>query len=127
MHDFLKKCIVFILTLEARLVLARYKPSIIAVTGSVGKTTTKEAIYAALSRDLYVRKSEKSLNSEIGVPLTILGLENAWNNPFKWLVNIVRGLWLIIAWQSFPAWLVLEVGADPPRGAEPLPRMLTTG
>ncbi|MEK7601025.1 MAG: UDP-N-acetylmuramoyl-tripeptide--D-alanyl-D-alanine ligase [Patescibacteria group bacterium] len=122
--EFLKQCVVFILTWEARAVLSRYRPSIIAVTGSVGKTTTKEAIYAALSRDLYVRKSQKSMNSEIGVPLTILGLENGWNNPFKWLVNIVRGLWLIIAWHSYPAWLVLEVGADRPGDIRRIARWL---
>src|SRR3989344_3792884 len=109
MHDFLKKCIVFILTWEARAVLTRYKPRIIAVTGSVGKTTTKEDIYVELSRDLYVRKRQKSMNSEIGVPLTILGLENAWNSPFKWLLNILRGLWLVVARLSYPPWL-------PPQG-----------
>src|SRR3990167_3280470 len=124
MHDFLKKCIVFILTWEARAVLTRYKPRIIAVTGSVGKTTTKEAIYVALSRDLYVRKSQKSMNSEIGVPLTILGLENAWNSPFKWLLNILRGLWLVVAWHSYPAWLVLEVGADRPGDIKRIARWL---
>lgn len=112
--QFLKQCIVFILTWEARAVLARYKPRIIAVTGSVGKTTTKDAIHAALSHDLFIRKSLKSMNSDIGVPLTILGLENAWSDPLKWLINILRGLWLVIAWRDYPAWLVLEVGADRP-------------
>ncbi len=31
-------------------------------------------------------------NSEIGVPLTILGLQNAWNSPYKWAKNILDGL-----------------------------------
>ena len=39
-----KKIIVSILTWEARMVLRRYQPRIIAITGSVGKTTTKDAI-----------------------------------------------------------------------------------
>ena len=103
-----------ILTWEARFVLARFKPRIIAVTGSVGKTTTKDAIFAALSEHVYVRKSEKSYNSEIGVPLTILGFENAWRNPFLWLWNLVKGLALIIMPDKYPQWLVLEVGADRP-------------
>ena len=54
--------VIYILTWEARLVLLRYKPKIIAVTGSVGKSTTKDAIYTVLSGGLYVRKSEKSFN-----------------------------------------------------------------
>lgn len=112
--SFIKKIIVSILTWEARIVLARYDPKVIAITGSVGKTTTKDAIYAALSGKLHVRRSEKSFNSEIGVPLTILGLENAWKNPIGWALNILHGLWLVMKKTSYPAWLVLEVGADRP-------------
>ncbi|MBI4079868.1 UDP-N-acetylmuramoyl-tripeptide--D-alanyl-D-alanine ligase [Candidatus Kaiserbacteria bacterium] len=109
----MKKSVVLILTWEARIVLARYKPKVIAVTGSVGKTTTKDAIYAALS-DLHVRKSEKSFNSDIGVPLSILGLENAWHNPLLWGLNLARGLSLLMRRQPYPEWLIVEVGADRP-------------
>lgn len=111
---FLRTAVVVILTWEAKLVLSRYKPKVIAVTGSVGKTSTKDAIFAALSGELHVRKSEKSFNSEIGVPLTILGCENGWKDPIVWLRNIAYGLWLILKKQSFPHWLVIEVGADRP-------------
>ena len=48
MKQTLKKIIVYILTFEAKLVLKRYKPKIIAVTGNVGKTSTKDAIYTTL-------------------------------------------------------------------------------
>ena len=110
----LKKIVVFIITWEARAILARYQPKIIAVTGSVGKTSAKDAIFAALSEWEYVRKSEKSFNSEIGVPLTILGSENAWTNPIKWASNIIKALFLIIFGGKYPHWLILEVGADRP-------------
>src|SRR5690242_14943401 len=98
MSNFFRMCVVAILTWEARGVLARYKPRVIAVTGSVGKTTAKDAIHAALSESLFIRKNQKSLNSEIGVPLTILGLENAWNSPLKWAVNILVGFWRLFSW-----------------------------
>lgn len=112
---FLKKIVVYLLTWEARLVLMRYKPRVIAVTGSMGKTSTKEAIYAALSGSLHVRKSMKSFNSELGVPLAVLGLENAWSSPLKWGINIIKGFLLVVWWKhNYPAWLVLEVGADRP-------------
>lgn len=110
----IKKIIATILSWEARIVLARTKPKIIAVTGSVGKTSTKDAIFAVISPHVHARKSEKSFNSEFGVPLTILGLESGWNDPLKWLINIVRGLILAIAPGAYPTWLVLEVGADRP-------------
>lgn len=114
MKEIFKKIIGQIIQIEARLVLKKYTPKIIAVTGSVGKTSTKDAIYSVMAKSFYVRKSEKSFNSDIGVPLTILGCNTAWNNPFKWLQNIFSGLLLIIFKKKYPEWLVLEVGADRP-------------
>jgi UDP-N-acetylmuramoyl-tripeptide--D-alanyl-D-alanine ligase len=96
MKNIFKKIVVQILTWESKLILARYKPKIIAITGSVGKTSTKDAIYAVISKFHTVRKSEKSFNSEIGLPLTILGVKNGWSNPLVWLENILRGIFIII-------------------------------
>jgi UDP-N-acetylmuramoyl-tripeptide--D-alanyl-D-alanine ligase len=48
----------------------------IAVTGSVGKTTTKEAIFSVLSRRFRVLRNAKSFNNHIGVPLTLFGLRD---------------------------------------------------
>ena len=82
--NLIKKIIISILTIEARMVLKYRKPKIVCVTGSVGKTSTKDAITEVLSLKYKVRKSEKSYNSEFGVPLTILGLSTGWNNPYGW-------------------------------------------
>lgn len=49
---------------------------VIGVTGSVGKTTTREMIYAALSADYQGVRSEKNYNNEVGLPLTLLRMEN---------------------------------------------------
>ncbi len=114
MKNTFKKIILKILRIEAELVLKKYKPRIITVTGSVGKTSTKDAIYAVLSKFYYVRRSDKSYNSQIGLPLTILGLPNAWNNPFLWILNILKGLKLILFKNNYPTWLVLEVGVGKP-------------
>lgn len=114
LKQILKKIIIFILIFEARFVLKKYKPKIVAITGNVGKTTSKDAIYTVLSSAFFVRKSEKSFNSEIGIPLTILGLPNGWNNFFAWLKNIIEGLKLIVLKNHYPKWLILEVGADRP-------------
>src|SRR3990167_3053702 len=103
---FIKRFLVGLLTSEAKLVLKKYKPKIIAVTGSVGKISTKDAIYHTLSHFLFVRKNEKSFNTEIGVPLTILGCPNAWRNPLKWASNIIKGFFLIIFGGKYPHWLI---------------------
>lgn len=116
--NFIRKIVVSIITLEAKLVIKKYKPKIISVTGSVGKTTTKDAIYDVLSSSFFVRKSQKSFNSEIGVPLTILGCSNAWNNPFLWMKNIFEGILLLLFKNHYPKILVLEIGADSPGDIE---------
>lgn len=110
-----KTILVFILTLESRLILKKYKPFIIAVTGSVGKTSTKDAIYSVLKdQSNYVRKSEKSMNSELGLPLTIIGVPNAWHNISGWINNIIKGIKLIFIKNDYPDCLILEIGADHP-------------
>ena len=109
-----KHIILSILTLEARLVIKKYKPRIIAITGSVGKTSTKDAIHTVLKDSFSVRSSKKSFNSEFGVPLTILDLPTGWNSPILWTKNIIKGLFLILTTHSYPDWLILEIGADHP-------------
>ncbi len=60
--------------------LARYhrqniNPQIIAITGSNGKTTTKELVYRVLSSQFETLATEGNLNNHIGVPLTLLRLK----------------------------------------------------
>jgi UDP-N-acetylmuramoyl-tripeptide--D-alanyl-D-alanine ligase len=114
MKSFLRTIIVFIITLEARLILKKYQPRIIAITGSVGKTSAKDAIYTALGGGSNLRKNEKSLNSEIGVPLTIIGAQNAWESVTGWINVIGKGLRTILFQASYPQTLIVEVGADHP-------------
>ncbi|MEK7109405.1 MAG: Mur ligase family protein, partial [Patescibacteria group bacterium] len=61
-----------------------------------------------------------------GIPLTILGAPNAWNNPFRWLINIIDGLFLIVFSARYPKWLILEVGADRPGDIRSLSGWLRT-
>ncbi|TSD05356.1 MAG: hypothetical protein Greene07147_677 [Parcubacteria group bacterium Greene0714_7] len=114
LKELFRQVIVFLLTLEAKLVLRKHRPKIIAVTGSVGKTSAKDAIYTALSKSFFVRRSEKSFNGDIGVPLTVLGVRNGWSNVFQWIRNLIDGISLLILTTPYPKWLIVEVGADRP-------------
>ena len=125
MKAFLKHIIVALLTLEAKLVLAKYTPRVVVITGSVGKTSTKDAVAEVLSRQFFIRKSEKSYNSETGVPLTILGCKNPWNNYTKWLQVLWEGLLLVLLPNHYPKILVLEVGADKPGDVRSMMRWIT--
>jgi UDP-N-acetylmuramoyl-tripeptide--D-alanyl-D-alanine ligase len=59
----------------ARLHRRRFAIPVVAVTGSNGKTTTREMIAAILATRGKVLKTEGNLNNEVGVPLTLLGLD----------------------------------------------------
>ena len=52
----------------------KFKIPVVAVTGSTGKTTTKDLTAAALSELGTIQKTSANFNNEIGVPLTLLGI-----------------------------------------------------
>jgi UDP-N-acetylmuramyl pentapeptide synthase len=125
MKSLFKHLVVALLTLEARLLLKRHAPQIIAITGSVGKTTTKDAIYYALCGTHDIRRNEKSYNSELGVPLTILGLSNQWHSIPGWVGALAVGLKRALFQKEYPKWLVLEAGVDRPGDMRSLCAWLT--
>jgi UDP-N-acetylmuramoyl-tripeptide--D-alanyl-D-alanine ligase len=61
----------------ARYVRQQWGGRVIAVTGSMGKTTTKEMIAALLTTRFHVLKSQGNFNNHYGLPLTLLGLESS--------------------------------------------------
>ena len=68
-------------TIEALQKLASYKREqydipVVAVTGSVGKTSTKDMIASVMSQKFHVLKTSGNYNNHIGLPLTLLRLED---------------------------------------------------
>lgn len=68
-------------TIKALQEIAKYKRSlydipVVAITGSVGKTSTKDIVARVLEEKFHVLKTEGNLNNHIGLPLTILKLKN---------------------------------------------------
>jgi UDP-N-acetylmuramoyl-tripeptide--D-alanyl-D-alanine ligase len=124
MKQTLRNIVVKILTAEAKFLLKRKNPTIIAIAGSVGKTSTKDAIYAAIKDHVPARKSQRSFNSEIGVPLTVLGLPTGWDSPLRWLWNIVDGAFTALFTSNYPSVLVLETGVDSPGDMDALVKWL---
>ena len=81
-----------ILRLIASALLKKYRPVVIGITGSIGKSSAKEAIYAVLRSSFRVVRSEKNYNNEFGVPLTIIGARAGRNSFWRWLKVIVHGV-----------------------------------
>ncbi len=117
MKNKLRKILEKFLAFFAKMIINKTKPDIIAITGSVGKSSTKEAIFFVLSKKFKndIWKNEGNLNEEIGVPLTILG----FRNPVKWfmwpiifLVIIYRVCFYLICPKKYPKILILEMAAS---------------
>ena len=104
-----------LLRILAAAVLKKYRPYVIAVTGSVGKTSTKEAIFAvSKSFEPKTRRSFANYNTEIGVPLTILSEKEKIRGFRSWLKVILKGLTLLALRLDYPKILILEMAADRP-------------
>jgi len=112
----MKSILHYILKIFSKKILKKYKPDVIGITGSVGKTSSKEAVADVLSHKFSIRKSLKNYNNEVGVPLTIIGAgKTAGKSIFGWLKIFIKALRLILmSSKNYPDMLVLEMGADKP-------------
>ena len=111
----MKKTLEKILAFLAQAIVNKYKPKIVGITGSMGKTSAKEAVFAVLKTKFNARENIKNYNNEIGVPLTIIGAETGGKSPLGWLKVFGRALGLIFGQdKNYPEILVLEMGADKP-------------
>ncbi len=102
-----------ILGFLSKAVIRKYKPLVIGITGSVGKTSTKEAVFAVLKDKFRARANNASFNNEIGFPMAILGLKKP--GRMIWILNLIKSFWLLVLKdKNFPEILILEMGADKP-------------
>lgn len=114
MKDYLLKKLQRVLKILAQLTIRKYKPFVIGITGSVGKTSTKSAVYTVLKSSFRVRMAGGNLNNELGLPLAILGDYKSSHGVIFWLKVVLTGIWQIIWTKSYPEILVLEYAADRP-------------
>lgn len=109
-----KQFVKFLLRWPTLLMLAKHKPTIIAITGSVGKTSTKEAIYTVLKKRFSVWRSQKNYNTELGIPLAVFGLTLTNYSVFSWLKVFLQMIIRLLRFSDYPNFLVLELGIDKP-------------
>lgn len=113
MKNLLKKYILFLLKRFAKRRLQNFKGTIIGVTGSVGKTSTKEAIYTILNTKYKVLRNKGSMNTEFGLPLTVLELDTGWKSIAKWSYLIFRAFFKSFH-KMYAEVVIVEMGVDKP-------------
>lgn len=101
-------------TSQTNKIVQKHHPKIIAITGSVGKTSTKFAIAAILGQKYKVQFQEGNYNTEISVPFIFLGrsLPNLYN-PFGWFAAWQHGQILLRIGLDYDV-VIVEIGTDSP-------------
>lgn len=98
----------------AKAILNKYQPEIIAVAGSVGKSSSREAVFTVLKNKFYAVQSPKNYNNEIGLPLSIIGVMSPGKSKLGWFAVIFKAIYLILGNVRYPKILILEMAADKP-------------
>lgn len=106
----MKKIAQKILKLSAKLTVARNKYKTVAITGSVGKTSTKKAVSLVLSKKFNVLSSDEGYNTEFGLPLILLQ-KSIPKNKLKWFFLILISPFLALKKRNYD-FCILEMGAD---------------
>ncbi|MBT5016914.1 UDP-N-acetylmuramoyl-tripeptide--D-alanyl-D-alanine ligase [Candidatus Peregrinibacteria bacterium] len=116
---FAKQVVLFLLERLVHWRIRKIQPEIVGITGSVGKTSTKDAIFAALAESIPTHCSKKSYNTEFGAWLTILGQTSGYSSPLHWLLALGGGFISTLRLKEPPYKnLILEMGADKPGDIE---------
>jgi len=126
MKTVLKKYLSSYLNYWAMSAYRRFKPYVIGITGSSGKTTTKYFISQLLkSADKKTYLSATNLNTRFGLPLAILLIDNAPKNIIGWFAIVLLVPLKAILLKNYPDYLVLEYAADSPGDIKKLTELVS--
>ncbi len=96
----------------AQRIVAKYHPIVIGITGSVGKTSTRAAVFAVVSQKYRAYTPPKNLNDKLGLPLGIIGMDSPGKSVWGWVRVFGRAFGLLMFQRKYPEILVLEYGID---------------
>lgn len=115
MKNAFRRAVARLLEQQVRRLITAHNLKVVAVAGSVGKTSTKMAVAHALGGHWRVMVQEGNYNSEIGLPLMVFGqtVPSSLLNPLQWLARFARAEQLIRGSYPYDV-MVLELGTDHP-------------
>ncbi len=110
-----KKIVRNILENKVRKYLAKHKPILVVITGSVGKTSTKHAIATVLSEKYRIRAHTGNYNSELSVPVALMGIEYPDNpHSFSQWRQVFKAMDIRIRETKDADVIIQELGTDNP-------------
>jgi len=125
MRNLFRKFVILSLGFSVRVLLARKKPEVIAITGSAGKTSTKEFIKTILSFDYEVLAPKEGYNTEIGSALGLFSEQTPdhLNSPIAWFGILFRVFLKALFMRDLASKVIVEMGADKPGDIKYLTRI----
>jgi UDP-N-acetylmuramoyl-tripeptide--D-alanyl-D-alanine ligase len=87
---------------------------VIGITGSVGKSSAKKAIYEILKKKYKVYCDKSCYSADISIPLAIIGLESGGHSVDKWIRIIFKTISSLIKKNDYPDVIILEMGVNKP-------------
>lgn len=122
----MKKIILRLIERKTRAYISKHKPLLVLVAGSVGKTSTKQAVATVLSEKYRVRAHDGNHNTHFSVPTAIMGVEYPHNprSVSEWRM-VLRAMNLRIKGEKDVDVIVQELGTDTPGDIAQFGRYLT--
>lgn len=114
--------VLYYLRFFARLALKNHKPTVIGIAGSVGKSSTRNALFAVLSE--YFPTKVIFGNSETGVPLGILGIKIKGFEKKDWF-NVLTKVPFGTNYIQNTKYIIVEMGIDDPEPPKNMEYLLT--
>lgn len=110
-----KKIILYLLEQSTKTYLRKHKPILVLVTGSVGKTSTKQALATVLSERYAVRAHSGNHNTHFSVPAAVMGVEYPKDphSVMAWL-RVLQAMRLRISQPRDVDIIIQELGTDRP-------------
>jgi len=124
MKKTVKKILEWELGTLARSVYRRFRPYVIGITGSSGKTTTKYIVGKLISTVRKTAVAEGNLNTEIGLPMAVLGYQKPPETIFEFIAVFLGAPFKALFFKSDANFLVLEYAADKPGDMEVLTKII---